>query len=83
MPLKIEDDEASQLAEKLASVTGESLATAVTLALRERLDRECKVRNQQRLLEEMIALGREIRAHIRQRPSLDHSWLYGEDGLPA
>ncbi|MBV8589666.1 MAG: type II toxin-antitoxin system VapB family antitoxin, partial [Acetobacteraceae bacterium] len=51
MPLKIEDDEASQLAEKLASVTGESLATAVTLALRERLDRECKVRNQQRLLE--------------------------------
>jgi len=40
MQLSIKNDEAHKLATELAGLTGESLNTAVTLALRERLARE-------------------------------------------
>lgn len=39
MALNIKSDEADQLARELAAATGESLTTAVTVALRERLGR--------------------------------------------
>ena len=39
MPLNIKSDEADRLARALAEATGESLTTAVTVALRERLER--------------------------------------------
>lgn len=45
MHLNIEDDEAHRLATELAQLTGEHLAAAVTLALRERLAREHPRRN--------------------------------------
>ncbi len=40
MHLNIKNDEAHKLATELAELTGESLTSAVTLALRERLARE-------------------------------------------
>ena len=39
MALSIKDDEADYLAHALANATGESLTTAVKIALRERLER--------------------------------------------
>lgn len=39
MGLTIKSDEANRLVHELAAVTGESLTTAVTIAVRERLDR--------------------------------------------
>jgi hypothetical protein len=39
MALNIKNKEAHKLAEELARLTGESMATAVTIAVRERLDR--------------------------------------------
>lgn len=39
MPLNIKDPETDRLARELSSVTGESLTTAVAVALRERLAR--------------------------------------------
>ena len=39
MSLNIKNEEAERLARKLAAVTGETVTTAVTVAVRERLDR--------------------------------------------
>ncbi len=40
MPLTIQDDEVGAMADELSRLTGESVASAVKEALRERLDRE-------------------------------------------
>ena len=46
MVLSIKSPEADELARTLAEVTGESITDAVTVALRERLDRERTDRSQ-------------------------------------
>ena len=81
--LNIKNREASALATELAQLTGESVTAAVTRALRERLDRERRVRTKAARMEAMLAMGREIRAHMREPVSSDTGWLYDEDGLPA
>jgi hypothetical protein len=30
----------------------------------------------------LLALGAELRSHMKEPGSSDHSWLYDEDGLP-
>jgi antitoxin VapB len=40
MAFRIKSDEADQLARQLTAITGESITTAVTLSLRERLTRQ-------------------------------------------
>jgi len=52
MALNIKDEQADRLARELAAETGESITTAVTVAVRERLDRvRGAVPHEQRLLE--------------------------------
>jgi antitoxin VapB len=82
MQLNIKSDDAYALASELAALTGESLTTAVTEAIRQRLDRERASRAKEDKVKRMLALATEMRAHIREPASSDHSWLYGEDGLP-
>lgn len=77
--LKIKGEEARAMADELARLTGESLEDAVTTAIRQRLEREREAAEKSKHLRELAA---EIRAHIREPVSSDHSWLYGEDGLP-
>ncbi|MFL9827325.1 type II toxin-antitoxin system VapB family antitoxin [Rhodoplanes sp. SY1] len=83
MGLNIDTEEALRLAEELARVTGETLTDAVTIALRERLE---KVRPQEKpgLAERLLAIGRET-APLWKEPwkSMDHGdLLYDENGLP-
>jgi len=66
MALHIESDEAERLARELAAVTGESLATAVTAALAERLSRVARPHDPMR----RQAL-REIRERVSSLPVLD------------
>ena len=67
------DGEAAKLASELAALMHESVETAVMQAVRERLERERKVREDVEAIKEVLA----------KVPARDHSWLYGEDGLPA
>jgi antitoxin VapB len=77
--LKIESKEASTLASELAELTGENVDTAVTTAIRERLERERDARDRRARLERVRALAAEIRQHMdHPLPSSDHSWLYDE-----
>jgi antitoxin VapB len=82
MSLNIKDPEAHVLAKQLAKETGESMTSAVTEALRERLDRVRKRKEKRLTVEEMLAIGRRIRSRIKG-PVPDHAeLLYDDKGLP-
>ena len=80
MSLNIKNHEADRLAHELADLTGESLTTAVTEALRERLERKRRVG----LAERVVEIGREIAATIPEpyRSTPHGNLLYDERGLP-
>ncbi len=83
MGMNIKNKEAHRLAEQLAKLTGESMTTAVTIAVRERLDR---VRRERRLslADRLLAIGKDCAAHLKEPfRSADHGdLLYDERGLP-
>lgn len=83
MSLNIKNDEAHRLARELSALTGESMAAAVTEAVRERLDR---VRHERgaHLSDRLLAIGKDCAARLKEPfRSDDHGdLLYGDDGLP-
>lgn len=83
MSMNIKNPEAHHLAREIAALTGESQATVVTIALRERLDRLRAVQ-EPRLAERLLAIGRDAAAHLSEPyRSIDHGvLLYDERGLP-
>lgn len=75
MALSIKTDEADRLARELASLKGETMTEAVTLALRERLERErAKVRTPESKLSALDALLKEIRPYYDCRPLTKAEW---------
>jgi len=81
--LNIKNDETQKLVHELSRLTGESLTTAITEAVRERLER---VQNAQGagLAERLVRIGKECAAHLKEPfRSVDHGdLLYDEKGLP-
>jgi antitoxin VapB len=81
--LNIKSDDAYALASRLSELTGESLTTAVTTALRERLEREERLRARAERSARLLAIAADIRSHMAlPLPASDHRWLYDEHGLP-
>jgi antitoxin VapB len=83
LALNIKNEEAQKLAHKLSELTGESLTTAVTEAVRERLERVQSERGAG-LKDRLLRIGRDCAAHL-QEPyiSVDHGdLLYDDKGLP-
>jgi antitoxin VapB len=80
--LNIKSEDAYRLASCLAELTGESLTSVVTKALRAELERTERNRSPDAEAERMLAMGREIRRHMRQPITSDHSSLYDENGFP-
>lgn len=78
--LNIKNPRAHKLAQELAKLTGESMATAVTEALRERLARE----RRKGLAERLMEIGRECAASMSEETrKRDHGdFLYDKNGLP-
>src|SRR5262249_21897050 len=75
MGLNIKNREAHQMAEELSKLTGESMTTAVTIALCERLAR---VRQEQglSLVDRLLAIGRDCAARLKEPfRSADHGDL--------
>jgi antitoxin VapB len=83
MSLNIKNREAHKLAAQLAKMTGESMTTAVTEALRERLHRVRAARGGD-LAERLVRIGKDCAAHLKEPfRSIDHGdLLYDEKGLP-
>ena len=77
MSLNIKNEETCRLARELADLTGETMTGAITVALRERLEREKRVA-------ELHAIGQHCASLLSDGPSaVEHGdFLYDEDGLP-
>ncbi len=84
MGLNIKNEETRRLAGELASLTGETLTGAVTLALQERLERERRRRGAEARLEKMRAIADRCAKLLRDGPAaVDHGdLLYDGRGLP-
>lgn len=83
MPLSLKNPEAERLAREVASRTGETLTTAIVVALRERLTRLRHRPTKRRLRDEL----REISERCAALPTLDERTAdeiigYDERGLP-
>jgi antitoxin VapB len=83
MSLNIKNEETHRLARELANLTGESVTTAVTEAVRERLER-VRRRDKVGLSERLLAIGKDIAPRLKEPyRSADHGdLLYDERGLP-
>ena len=81
MSMNIKNKEAYQLAKQLSKLTGESLTTAVTEAVRERLDRVRRERGVD-LAERLLLIGRDCAAHLKERSINHEDMLYDDRGLP-
>jgi antitoxin VapB len=82
MALSIKTQEADRLARSLAKLTGETMTEAVTVALRERLDREQARRKADEDLPKKLAAFYEqrIRGKYDTRPVTQEEWdLAGGD----
>jgi antitoxin VapB len=80
--LNIKSEDAYRLASRLAELTGESLTSVVTKALRAELERQERQCDMQARVDHVMETAKEIRAHMREPVSSDTSWMYDEDGLP-
>jgi antitoxin VapB len=83
MSLNIKNQDAHKLAKLLAELTGETIASAVTEAIRERLER-VRLEKNPSLAVRLAAIGRDCAKHLKPSDhNLDHGeFLYGPDGLP-
>jgi antitoxin VapB len=83
MSLNLKNEETNRLAHELAGLTGETLTTAVTVALRERLER-LQQSKRGALSDRLLKIGKDCAAHLREPfLSVDHGdLLYDERGLP-
>lgn len=84
MSLNIKNEETHQLAAQLAQLTGETLTRAVTIALKERLEREKRRRNRTGVAAALM----QIAQRCASRPVLDDRSPeaiigYDEHGLPS
>jgi antitoxin VapB len=83
MSLNIKNDETNRLAHELAQATGESLTTAVTVAVRERLERLRRSKGTP-LSERLLKIGKDCAVHLKEPfLTVDHGdLLYDDKGLP-
>lgn len=84
MSLNIKNEETCRLADELAHLTGETMTGAITVALRERLEREKRERSAEALVREMRAIAGRCAKLMGPGPSAVEigEMLYDERGLP-
>ena len=85
MSLNIKNNETCRLASELSRLTGETKTGAVTIALRERLERERRARSAQRRLRDMRAIAERCAKILGPgRSAIEHGdLLYDDRGLPG
>ena len=85
MSLNIKNDDTCLLARDLASLTGETMTGAITVALRERLERERRRQDAEAGVRELLAIGRRCAKSLKSGPhAVEHGeLLYDEGGLPG
>ena len=84
MSLNIKNGETYRLVRELADLTGESLTSAVTKAVQERLDRLKRAEQGDGMAQRIHAIAADMRARLPgDFFEVDHGdLLYDDDGLP-
>ena len=84
MSINIKNEETCQLASELAQLTGETMTGAITVALKERLEREKSERSTEARVQRLLAIGKRCADMLGDGPSaVEHGdFLYDERGLP-
>ncbi len=82
MSLNIKSPEAHALAAELARLTGESMTRAVTEAIRERLERERRRRDEEAVVAKAMTIARRVASYPREDRRPHGEILYDERGLP-
>ncbi len=85
MSLNIKNEETYRLVQELAQLTGESLTTAVTNAVKEKLEKQrARPKRHEGLAERLMEIARETAPRFKEPwKSIDHGdLLYDEMGLP-
>ena len=84
MSLNIKNEETCRLASELAQLTSEIMTGAITIALRERLERERRQRSVEARVREQRSTGQRCARLLSDGPlSIEHGdLLYGEHCLP-
>ena len=84
MSLNIKNEETCRLAAELAELTGETKTGAITVALRERLERERRERSLDERLRKVRAIAERCAGLMDPGPSSVEigDFLYDERGLP-
>ena len=84
MSLNIKNEETHHLARELAQLTGETMTGAITVALKERLERERRERGVEARILKLRAIRKRCRGLLKDGPSaIEHGdLLYDENGLP-
>jgi antitoxin VapB len=82
--LNIKNAETHELVQELAALTGETQTTAVTIAVRERLERVRHLR-EAGLADRLLVIGADAARRLKEPyRSADHGdLLYDDRGLPA
>lgn len=85
MSLNIKNEETCRLAGELARLTGETMTGAITVALRERLQRENHKRSVEARVQDLRAIAERCARLLGPGPSaVEHGdFLYDERGLPG
>ena len=80
MSLNIKNEETHRLARELAQLTGET----ITVAIRDRLERERRERGVEARIRKLRAIRERCRGLLKDGPSaVEHGdFLYDENGLP-
>jgi antitoxin VapB len=82
--LNIKDEAADRLARELAAETGENITTAVTIAVRERLERLRGAVPREGRRQELARIAqRSSKRRVRDRRSADDILGYDADGVPS
>lgn len=83
MGLNLKNNETHQLAKELSALTGESMTAAVTVAVRERLER-IRAARRSSLADRLLAIGKDCAPRIKEPfRSIEHGdLLYDDLGLP-
>ncbi len=84
MGLNIKNEQTCRLARELARLTGETMTGAITVALRERLEREKRDRSVEARVQELRAIAERSAELMGPGPSAVEigDLLYDEQGLP-
>jgi antitoxin VapB len=84
MALNIKDDNTDRLVRELAAETGENLTTAVSIAVRERLERLRGAVPRERRIEALTSIAeRSAALPVLDARTPDEILGYGPDGLPS